>query len=71
MVSGISVTVKNNDLNKALRRFKKKVQDAGIIQEYKARQEYIKPGDKKRKAKAAGRQRWLKKVEKRFREEGY
>ena len=30
--SGISVVVRNNDFNGALRKFKKKVQEAGVIQ---------------------------------------
>ena len=60
-LQGLTVTVRNDDVNKALRIFKKKVTEEGIIQDYKARQEYIKPSEKRRKAKAAGRQRWLKK----------
>ena len=63
-VKGISVEVRNGDLNGALRRFKRKVQEAGIIQEIRARQEYVKPSEKRKKAKAAGRARWLKKVRK-------
>ncbi|MBR19866.1 MAG: 30S ribosomal protein S21 [Euryarchaeota archaeon] len=55
------VEVRNNDVNKALRLFKKKVQNEGILQEYKERQHYVKPSEKRRKAKAAGKKRWLKK----------
>ena len=40
------------------------MQEAGIIQEYRDRQEYVKPSKKRAKAKAAGRARWLKKLEK-------
>ncbi len=58
---GIMVEVRNNDVNKALRLFKKKVQNEGILQEYKERQHYVKPSEKRRKAKAAGKKRWLKK----------
>ena len=61
---GLSVEVRNGDFNGALRRFKKLVQEAGIIQEIRARQEYVKPSEKRKKAKAAGRARWLKKVRK-------
>ena len=39
---GITVIVRNNDVNAALRKFKKKVQEAGIIQEIKERQSYVK-----------------------------
>ena len=61
---GLTVEVRNGDFNKALRIFKKKVQEAGIIQEVRERQEYVKPSEKRKKAKAAGRARWLKKVQK-------
>jgi small subunit ribosomal protein S21 len=68
---GLVVTVRNDDINGALRKFKKKVQDAGVIQEYKERREYVKPSEKRRKAKAAGRARWLKKQAKQKQDLGY
>lgn len=58
---GLTVEVRNGDFNKALRIFKKKVQQDGIIQEVRDRQHYVKPSEKRKKAKAAGRARWLKK----------
>lgn len=61
---GLTVEVRNGDFNGALRRFKKKVQEAGIIQEFRERQEYVKPSEQRKKAKAAGRARWLKKLSK-------
>lgn len=61
---GLCVEVRNGDFNKALRIFKKKVQEAGIVQEVRERQQYIKPSEQRKKAKAAGRKRWLKKLEK-------
>ena len=61
---GLSVEVRNGDFNFALRKFKKKVQEAGIIQELRERQHYTKPSEKRKKAKAAGRARWLKKQRK-------
>ena len=70
-LKGLTVEVRNGDFNKALRIFKKKVQEAGIIQEVRARQEYVKPSEQRKKAKAAGRARWLKKQEKRKRDLGY
>ncbi len=68
---GIYVEVRNNDVNKALRIFKKKLQNEGILQEYKERQHYVKPSEKKRKEKAAGKKRWQKKQEKLANERGY
>ena len=61
---GLTVEVRNDDLAGAMRRFKKKVQEAGIIQEFRDRQEYVKPSIKRAKAKKAGRARWLKKQSK-------
>ena len=64
IVSGIQVEVRNGDFNGAMRKFKKKVQEAGIIQEIRKREYYEKPSETRKKAKAAGRARWLKKVAK-------
>ena len=61
---GLRVEVRNNDINGALRRFKKKVQEDGILQELKERQHFEKPSLVRKKAKAAGRKRWIKKQEK-------
>jgi len=63
-IPGLRVEVRNGDVNKALRIFKKKVQQEGIIQEVRDRQHYVKPSTKRAKAKAAGRARWLKKQRK-------
>jgi len=59
--SGLYVEVRNNDINFALRKFKKKIQEAGLMQELRERSHYTKPSEKRAKAKAAGRARWLKK----------
>tara|TARA_Y100000385_G_scaffold93124_1_gene96192 strand:- start:322 stop:570 length:249 start_codon:yes stop_codon:yes gene_type:complete len=61
---GLRVEVRNNDINGALRKFKKKVQEDGILQELKERQHFEKPSLVRKKAKAAGRKRWMKKQEK-------
>jgi small subunit ribosomal protein S21 len=63
-IEGLRVEVRNGDFNGAMRRFKKKVQEAGIIQEVRDRQQYTKPSEKRKKAKAAGRARHLKKLSK-------
>ena len=70
-VEGLVVTVRNDDFGRALRKFKKKVADSGILQEHKERQYYTKPSEKRAKAKAAGRARWLKKQAKDLRERGF
>lgn len=61
---GLTVEVRNGDFNGALRRFKKKVAEAGILQEVRDREHYVKPSEQRKRAKAAGRSRWLKKLSK-------
>ena len=68
---GLYVEVRNGDITGALRRFKKKVQESGILQEYKDRQEYIKPSERRKREKAAARRRHLKAMDKRKEEFGY
>lgn len=60
-IQGLAVEVKNGDFNKALRRFKKMVQEDGILQELRAREYYEKPTTIRKRKKAAARSRWLKK----------
>lgn len=63
-IVGLAVEVRNGDVNGALRKFKKKVQDSGILQELRKREFYEKPTTKRKKAKAAARSRWLKQLSK-------
>jgi small subunit ribosomal protein S21 len=58
---GLTVEVRNGDVNFALRKFKKKVQEDGILQELRQREFFEKPSISRAKAKKAGRARWLKK----------
>ena len=59
---GLTVEVRNGDFNFALRKFKKKVQEDGILQELRQREFFEKPSITRAKAKKAGRARWLKKL---------
>ena len=61
---GLTVEVRNGDFNFALRKFKKKVAEDGILQELRQREAFEKPSIKRAKAKKAGRARWLKKLAK-------
>tara|TARA_B110000503_G_scaffold10652_1_gene14559 strand:+ start:1575 stop:1847 length:273 start_codon:yes stop_codon:yes gene_type:complete len=63
-IKGLTVEVRNNDVGKALRIFKKKVMEAGILQEVREREAYVKPSLVRKKAKAAGISRWKKKKSK-------
>jgi small subunit ribosomal protein S21 len=59
---GLTVEVRNDNFNDAMRKFKRKIQDDGRLQEVKQRQEYIKPSERRAREKAAARARWLKKL---------
>ena len=63
-IRGLSVEVRNGDVNFALRKFKKKIAESGILQELRQREFYEKPSTKRAKAKKAGIARWKKKIEK-------
>ncbi len=48
---GLHVVVHNGDFTKALRKFKKKVADDGLLQELRKREYYESKGTKRRKEK--------------------
>jgi len=56
-----TVKVWEGQFEKALRKFKKKVLNEGILQEIRERQYFEKPSTKRNKAKAAAKMRWKKK----------
>ena len=60
---GIVVEVHEGQLEKALRKFKKKVTESGLIQELREREFYEKPTTARKKAKAAAKNRWKKKLQ--------
>jgi small subunit ribosomal protein S21 len=60
-VKGISVEVRDNNLNKALRIFNKKVQDDGRLRLVKESSHYEKPTAKRKRESQLARKRWLKK----------
>ena len=47
----VAVKVIKGNIQKALSKFKRKVKDSEHLQEYRERQEYVKPSVKKRKQK--------------------
>jgi len=52
------VQVKQNEsLDQALKRFKKQIQQSGILKEAREHEHYEKPSDKRRKAEAASRRK--------------
>jgi small subunit ribosomal protein S21 len=54
---GTTVFVKNNDVNKALRKFKKRLQDEGWFNELREREHYTSPSERKRKNLASAQVR--------------
>jgi small subunit ribosomal protein S21 len=59
---GLSVEVRNDNVEQALRKFKKKVNNDGKIQEYRERTEYTKPTTARKKARDAAKSRNRKRV---------
>ena len=68
---GISVEVRNNNVEKALRVLKKKLQEDGLFNELRDREYFMSRGERKRKARAAGNRRVQKNIKKRMEEHGY
>jgi small subunit ribosomal protein S21 len=62
-MTGKKVIVHDNQVEKALRKFKKKVADSGLLQEVRDRQEFIKPTIKRKLAKSQAKRRWKKKLQ--------
>ena len=61
---GLTVMVRGDDLNGAMRVLKKRMQEEGIFNELRDRVGHRTRGEKKRLQRAAGRRRWLKKIDK-------
>jgi len=67
----VRVEVRNNNVDGALRVLKKKLQQDGLFNEMRNREAHQTKGEKRRRKKAAGRQRWLKEQAKRLEEYGF
>ena len=59
-MEAMKVVVHNNDMTKALRTLKKKMQNEGIFNELRERTGFKSRGEKRRLEKAAGRRRYLR-----------
>lgn len=57
---GRKVIVTDDNVDKALRKFKKKINDDGLLQELQDRQSYVKPTVRKKLAKLQAKKRWQK-----------
>ena len=56
----VSVTVRDNNVEQALRVLKKKMQREGIFREMKLRRDFEKPSEKKKREKSEAARRWRK-----------
>lgn len=62
-IKGKTVVVKEHEnINQALRRFKKKVDESGLLEDLRNRESYIKPTTRRKKAASAAKARWQKKL---------
>jgi small subunit ribosomal protein S21 len=61
---GRSVTVHDGNFEKALRKFKKKIQTAGVLMDVRERETFTKPSVARKLAKAMAKRRWQKQVNK-------
>ena len=60
---GTGITVKEfENINQALRRFKRKVEDAGILEDVRAKEFYEKPTTERKRKKGAAKSRWRKQL---------
>jgi small subunit ribosomal protein S21 len=60
---GTGITVKEfENINQALRRFKRKVEDAGILDDLRSKESYEKPTTERKRKKGAAKSRWQKKL---------
>ena len=60
---GLVVEVIDGQVDKALRKFKKKVAESGLLQDLRERESYEKPTTARKRAKSQAKRRWQKKIE--------
>lgn len=64
-IKGTFVLVKDGeDVDRALRRFKNKIEESGVLKDLQKKEFYEKPTTARKRKKAAGRARYLKKLQK-------
>lgn len=59
---GRSVLVQDGNVDRALRKFKKKIQTSGILDDARAKEFYEKPTTERKRKKSAAKNRWRKKL---------
>jgi small subunit ribosomal protein S21 len=62
-LKGNTVVLKEHEnINQALRRFKKKIDESGLLEDLRAKEFYEKPTTARKRAKGAAKARWKKKL---------
>jgi small subunit ribosomal protein S21 len=59
---GSLVIVKDGNFEKAIRKFKKKISESGLLEELRSRESYEKPTTERKRKKGAAKSRWRKKL---------
>lgn len=67
----VTVNVRDNNVEQALRALKKKMQREGLFREMKMRRDFEKPSEKKKREKAEAVRRWRKVERKKKERDGY
>ena len=67
----VTVTVKNGNVDRAIRTLKKKLQKEGLLKELKQRQFFEKPSAKRARKKAEGIKRYQRNLKKKMERLGY
>ena len=62
----VTITVRNNNVDQAMRVLKKKLQKEGVLKEIKSRQYFEKPSAKRARKKAEGVKRYKRAEKKRL-----
>jgi small subunit ribosomal protein S21 len=61
-IRGKAVIVKDDHVDRALRKFKKKIMDSGLLNDLRDREFYEKPTTERKRKKSAAKNRWNKKL---------
>jgi small subunit ribosomal protein S21 len=65
LIKGTTIFVKDGeDINRALRRFKNKIEEIGTLKTLQKKEFYEKPTTERKRKKSAAAARWRKKLEK-------
>jgi small subunit ribosomal protein S21 len=56
------VRVSDGNVEKALRKFKKKIQESGLLDELRSKETYEKPTTERKRKKGAAKARWRKQL---------